>query len=422
MNDATDITGFDDLWRAAQSGDAGAQYGLAAYYGQRGRSRRALRWLQSAAEGGSADAQFTLACWYLQGLHVAPDWEKGRALLDRAAENGHAEALCVRATIRVIADGGDAWATSIGDIAAAATGRHAGAIRQIAMLALHAGDKKAARRYLADAAGLGDSIAAWLLQIMRGDLNESGMNAIYTSAPGKPLPLPECAAAASPPRLPLSIPKKLIARLSDPKTGPSPKIEPLSQTPHIAVCRHFMSAEECAYLVALSLPRLVPSQVFDPTSGRAFLDPYRRSSDARFWPLDQDLVVYRLNLRIARLAKLSIENQEMLTVLRYAPGEEYKPHYDFLTDKAELESGGQRIKTVLVYLNTGFEGGETKFPSAEVAFKGDPGDALLFDNVDSEGRPNQDTLHAGTPITAGVKWLASKWIREKPQPLYGRRA
>lgn len=141
----------------------------------------------------------------------------------------------------------------------------------------------------------------------------------------------------------------------------------------------------------------------------------------RFWPLDQDLIIYRLNSRIAQLAGLPIENQEMLTVLRYGLGEEYKPHFDFLTDKAEIASAGQRVKTVLVYLNAGYEGGETEFPRVDFRFEGEVGDALIFDNVGAKGAPDQNTLHAGIGVNTGVKWLASKWIRDRQQPLYGQR-
>ena len=108
---------------------------------------------------------------------------------------------------------------------------------------------------------------------------------------------------------------------------------------------------------------------------------------------------------------------EPLQVLRYRSGGEYKPHMDAI--RAEPN---QRILTVLVYLSDDYEGGETQFPRTGLSFRGRTGDALLFRNADSDGRPDPLTLHAGLPVTRGTKYLASRWIRAEkftyppPQP------
>ena len=83
----------------------------------------------------------------------------------------------------------------------------------------------------------------------------------------------------------------------------------------------------------------------------------------------------------------------------------------------EVELRGQRIATFLIYLNDGFEGGETDFPEAKVRFKGKRGDALMFRNVDQSGAPDFCTVHAGLLPTRGQKWLSSQWVRSKPVPL-----
>ena len=78
---------------------------------------------------------------------------------------------------------------------------------------------------------------------------------------------------------------------------------------------------------------------------------------------------------------------------------------------------GQRVKTCLVYLNSGYDDGETEFPKLGIQFRGAGGEALVFDNVDAAGSGDMDTLHAGQPVTHGEKWLLSQWIRNKPQPV-----
>ena len=97
---------------------------------------------------------------------------------------------------------------------------------------------------------------------------------------------------------------------------------------------------------------------------------------------------------------------ETLQLLRYAPGAQYRAHFDALAGEAN-----QRVATVLVYLTDDYEGGETQFVRTGLAYRGRKGDALLFRNVDAGGRPDPMALHAGLPVTRGVKIIASRWIR-----------
>jgi prolyl 4-hydroxylase len=135
-----------------------------------------------------------------------------------------------------------------------------------------------------------------------------------------------------------------------------------------------------------------------------------------FGPVEEDLVVRALNRRLATATGTEPTQGEPLHILRYAPGPEYKPHLDALPAVAN-----QRHWTALVYLNSGYAGGETAFPELDLAVRGEPGDALVFRNVDAAGRPDPRTRHAGRPVTAGAKWLATRWIRQSAyDPWTGR--
>ena len=123
-----------------------------------------------------------------------------------------------------------------------------------------------------------------------------------------------------------------------------------------------------------------------------------------------------LRARIARLTRLPILGFEDSQVLHYAPGEEFKPHFDFLDTResghaAAVAAGGQRVLTFLIYLNEGFDGGETAFPQLGWRYKGRTGDALLFFNATPDGAPDRRTLHAGVPTASGEKYLFSQWVR-----------
>ena len=106
-------------------------------------------------------------------------------------------------------------------------------------------------------------------------------------------------------------------------------------------------------------------------------------------------------------------------ILHYAPGQELKAHFDFLRGNSHAGYGrdgqyhGDRVVTFLLYLNDGYEGGETDFPRAKLRYKGRKGDALFFANLRS-GEPDPASLHCGTPILQGEKWLFSQWIHDRP--------
>jgi hypothetical protein len=109
---------------------------------------------------------------------------------------------------------------------------------------------------------------------------------------------------------------------------------------------------------------------------------------------------------------------EPVQVMHYSVGEEFRPHFDFLTEDnegwaAQMRRFGQRIATFLVFLNEDFEGGETEFPRAGISHRGGKGDALFWANVDPSGGPDRLTFHAGKPPTKGEKWILSQWIRDR---------
>jgi prolyl 4-hydroxylase len=75
-----------------------------------------------------------------------------------------------------------------------------------------------------------------------------------------------------------------------------------------------------------------------------------------------------------------------------------------------LKRGGQRVASVVMYLNTPSCGGATTFPDAKFEVGAIKGNAVFF----SYDRPHPMTrsLHGGAPVTEGEKWVATKWLRE----------
>ncbi|MBS0386337.1 MAG: 2OG-Fe(II) oxygenase [Proteobacteria bacterium] len=193
--------------------------------------------------------------------------------------------------------------------------------------------------------------------------------------------------------------------------------------PRIVTIENFLPPRVCAWHIHEAGHRLQPAPIKDPESGRAALSAIRNNSGCGFSSIEADLVLQMTNLRIAAAVGAPVWRQEPTNILHYAPGEEYKPHYDFVREDeeaaftGELQRLGQRVATCLIYLNDNFVGGETVFPHLQWSYKGRAGDALVFWNMSANGERERNSLHAGSRVVSGEKWLYSKWIRAKTHPL-----
>ena len=178
----------------------------------------------------------------------------------------------------------------------------------------------------------------------------------------------------------------------------------LRDDPLVARIDGLLSKAECDYLIARAGPKVRPSVVIDP-QGRSVPNPIRDSHGANFAPVEEDLVIHGINCRIADATGTRWEQGEPLHILRYAPGQQYRKHFDALPGVRN-----QRVLTCLVYLNDNFAGGATAFTNG-LEVKGGTGDAVIFANTTPDGRADPRTEHAGMPVTKGTKWLATRWIR-----------
>ena len=200
-----------------------------------------------------------------------------------------------------------------------------------------------------------------------------------------------------------------LALLDRMATAASFDEEILSTDPAVRMARAFLSGDECAYLIRKAEPLLRPSMILDQQTGRPRPDPVRTSSSMNFDPSNEDLVINAINRRIAALTDSDVAAGEPLHILRYTPGQEFRPHLDAIAG-----ADNQRQWTALIYLNEGFVGGETVFPEIGITTVGKPGDCLIFRVCSNGGTVDLRLRHAGLPVTQGIKWLASRWIRQRP--------
>jgi prolyl 4-hydroxylase len=196
--------------------------------------------------------------------------------------------------------------------------------------------------------------------------------------------------------------------------GHEVKIVMTMRNPRVVVFGGLMTEAECDELVALARQRLARSETVVTTTGASEVN-VARTSEGMFFGRGENDVCKRIEARIAKLLNWPLDNGEGLQILRYQPGAEYKPHYDYF-DPAQpgtptiLKRGGQRVGTLVVYLNSPTRGGATTFPDVNLEVAPVKGNAVFF----SYDRPHAmtRTLHGGAPVLEGEKWVATKWMRE----------
>jgi len=185
--------------------------------------------------------------------------------------------------------------------------------------------------------------------------------------------------------------------------------------PRVSVAEKFLSPRLCDWLIERARPKIGRARVFD-TAGGGKIDLTRNNSATDFNIAETDLVLALIRARIATVTGLAPQGMEHSQVLHYSVGQQFAPHFDFLDPATpayaqNIASEGQRVATFLIYLNDEFDAAETSFLALDWRYRGGKGDAILFWNVDEQGTPDRQTLHAGLAPTRGEKWLFSQWIR-----------
>ncbi len=187
------------------------------------------------------------------------------------------------------------------------------------------------------------------------------------------------------------------------------------QHPRVVVFGGLLADDECDALVAAAAPRMARSETVVNETGGNEINP-SRTSRGMFFGRAEFALCERLELRIAALLHWPVVNGEGLQVLHYEPGAEYKPHHDYFDPAqpgmaAVLARGGQRVGTLVMYLNTPERGGGTTFPDVALEVAPIKGNAVFFSY--DRAHASTRTLHGGAPVQAGEKWVATKWLRER---------
>ena len=206
--------------------------------------------------------------------------------------------------------------------------------------------------------------------------------------------------------------KERIAR-----AGLEDRARVLSEDPWVVIVDDYLPEAERTALVRAAASRLEAPML---DTGDIEADAQVRSGRVAWIHHGLAPGIRALAERIASLVGIPLENAESFQVVRYGPGQEYRPHfdgYDMSTRVGEANTarGGQRLATALLYLSAPAIGGATGFPTLGMDVPAMPGRLLVFWNVgDDREAPHPGALHAGNPVEVGEKWIANLWFRERP--------
>jgi prolyl 4-hydroxylase len=198
----------------------------------------------------------------------------------------------------------------------------------------------------------------------------------------------------------------------------APACTDLSASPLVRSYPEFATPRMCRWFIERARGRLSRALVYEAISREVMARPTRTNTAAAFNLVDTDLVFVLAQLRMSACLGIPLRHFEAVTVLHYDVGEEITEHYDFIDPnlpdyQQQIAQQGDRVVTVLVYLNDDYGAGQTAFPRLGIDHKGTRGEAVYFVNA-GNGRADTRTLHAGRTPAGGEKWIISQFVRDRP--------
>ncbi|KWV92672.1 2OG-Fe(II) oxygenase [Erythrobacter sp. YT30] len=187
---------------------------------------------------------------------------------------------------------------------------------------------------------------------------------------------------------------------------PSPKAE-------IYQIRNFVTQSLREQLIALIEKDRRPSTIADHNG-----DDYFRTSETCDLDAAEPAVAAMESL-LSALNGIDPVYGEPLQGQRYDVGQEFKPHTDYFTpggtdfDKF-CSVAGNRTWTFMIYLNDVEAGGATRFKAVSKTFQPEADKLLCWNNKRADGSVNPNTLHHGMKVRKGLKYVITKWYRERP--------
>ncbi|KAI9599054.1 hypothetical protein BDF19DRAFT_493223 [Syncephalis fuscata] len=200
-------------------------------------------------------------------------------------------------------------------------------------------------------------------------------------------------------------------------------LEMISLDPFMFRIHDFLKPGEADHIISISRPLMERSHVQADEGSSVSTS---RTSTQTFLSFNQDKVAACILVRAAHLFQVPLTDIESLQVVRYTAGQEYQNHYDFMRTDEQLMSSewsrakGQRLATMIIYLQEPLAGGNTSFPSLGLSFKPQKNEGLLWYNLNQDGLEDWRMDHQGDPIIEGEKWAMNLWPHKMTAPIAER--
>ena len=130
---------------------------------------------------------------------------------------------------------------------------------------------------------------------------------------------------------------------------------------------------------------------------------------------DCDKIVIDLKRKVAKELDIPFNNIEPVQAQLYGVGGKFDLHQDGFDTNNLIKFGlasGNRVKTLMIYLNFDLEGGSTSFPNINESFMPFTGTAIRWDNLNDKGEPDIRAKHSGDEVKFGKKYILTFWARE----------
>mmetsp|Transcript_46333 Transcript_46333/g.107848 ORF Transcript_46333/g.107848 Transcript_46333/m.107848 type:complete len:266 (+) Transcript_46333:46-843(+) len=196
--------------------------------------------------------------------------------------------------------------------------------------------------------------------------------------------------------------------------APSMQAYVVHADPYIAVVPNFLTEPEIEHLVQLTEGKWVRSEVDFVAGGRpkhttgtgqANISDGHRTSSTCVIDVAQTPIVQRVEERLADLVSMELINLEVLSLVKYTPGQYFKEHHD----------GEYRPWTVFLYLNSlpPHDEGETHFMNIGLKVAPRAGCAVIWPNARPDGSRDDLLMHQGLAPLTGVKYGINCFFNKK---------
>lgn len=390
-----------------------------------------VHWLRRASAKELPDALESLGHCYEKGLGMPRDFIAALAHYDRAVEGGSSVASYRKGELLYKSQRGPASKNLICDLLlTAAEADFVPALRAIGYLAMqHASSRDLGLDCLRRAAQAGDPVSSFNLGwcLVQG-----------WGGAGAELEAAQCLQRAARAQYPFSetllasiqgvqLAAPLQRREQKTESGASFSLFPESRSvdhqvlcadPAVTLYKEVLNIPDCAYLIFLSRPYMKRANVIDPGSQRDGMVSDVRTNMSTYLPFGiVDIISRYIELKIIQATGEDLMSSEPMSILHYAPGQYYRPHFDYIdpelgVSEGLLEDGGQRTASAITYLAAPSMGGGTRFPRLNLSVPATAGSTLWFRNCLDDGRLDDRSLHGGDPVEQGEKWVVTKWFRE----------